>query len=291
MALIVPPTRSLKPTMTIPKVKKPFTLGTTTEELNRQLLNNKEHAGRTAQIQAALGRLNTPAAPITPATPVDPNPIQPLNTTPLATATPQAQSAPSQDTLNTLFPSERIFEPKNYQGSPLYQFQVQEGQKQLAKSLAAKGLTNSGSAIEQELNIPMRAAAADTDRITRLASENADRLQSLQSNEALRQERAGNNQWDRAYSLAQLMAEQSPWQGALSGLNNYASTTEAAGTAQANFLKDFLRATGGGGGGFTPIPVPSGPNFSNITPAQIQGNAASNAGWQGLLTNFLTNLF
>lgn len=247
-----------------------------------------------------------PAAPTTPATTQQAsqqepsNPIQPLNTTAQATATPPTtpQTA-SPGTVETLFPSTRMFEPKNYEGSPLYKFQVQQGEKQLAKSLAARGLTNSGHGIEEELNIPLRAAAQDTDRMTRVASENADRLKSFQDNEALRLERAGNNQWDRAYSLAALMAQQSPWSAALAGLNNTADITNKMGQDQANFLKDYYqRVMGGGGGGGgggssggTPIPLPSGPNFSNITPTEIGGNYSSNSGWLNLLTKGLSSFF
>lgn len=149
-----------------------------------------------------------------------------------------APAAPSADTTNTLFPSTRMFEPQNYQGSPLYQFQVQEGQKQLGKSLAARGLTNSGYGITEEVNIPLRAAAQDTDRMTRVASENADRLQQMQAAEALRREREGNAQWDRNYSLASLLSNQNPFQSAYSGMDTAAGLGQNANTANANFLRD-----------------------------------------------------
>lgn len=225
------------------------------------------------------------------------NPIPQQNFNNIATAAPGVQQQASPGTVETLFPSTRMFEPKNYEGSPLYKFQVDQGQKQLAKSLAAKGLTNSGHAIEQELNIPLQAAAQDTDRMTRVASENADRLKSFQDNEALRLERAGNNQWDRSYSLASLMAQQSPWAGALAGLNNSADITSEAGKSQANFLKDYYKriiASGGGGSGgsaATPLPLPTGPDYSNITPSQIAGDYSSNNGWMNILTKGLSNLF
>jgi len=227
-------------------------------------------------------------------------PSGPINFQPIAGGSPTTPAAPSQDQVNTLFPSTRMFEPQNYEGSPLYQFQVQQGQKQLSKSLAARGLSNSGHAIEQELNIPLRAAAQDTDRMTRIASENAERLKSFQDNEALRQERASNNQWDRAYSVAELMARQSPYQSALDGLNNSADSMLGAGTAEANFLKDYFKkviAQGGGGGGGgggsagTPIPVPTAPNYINTQPTGISGNYSSNNGWLDLLTKGLSSLF
>jgi len=240
--------------------------------------------------QTAVQEAVPPAA--TPA----PN-VTPINTQPLANATPPAQQQPSPGTVDTLFPSTRMFEPKNYEGSPLYKFQVQEGQKQLSKSLAARGLSNSGKAIEDELNIPLRAAAQDTDRMTRIASENADRLKSFQDNEALRQERAGNNQWDRTFSLAELMAQQSPWAGALAGLNNSANLTQDAGNAQANYLKEAYKkiiASGGGGGGgrgggSAPV-IPAGIDLSNIQKAQLQNQINNQNSQTNLWGNVLTQL-
>lgn len=199
---------------------------------------------------------------------------------------------------NTLFPNTRMFEPENYQGSPLYQFQLQQGQKQLARSLAKRGLANSGHGIEEEVNLPLRVAAQDTDRMTRIASENADRLFNIQNNEANRLERQGNEQWNRLYSVADLMAAQSPWQGALGGLDASAGATKDAGAAQANFLKDYYKRIvaaggggGGGGGGAMPVPIPSGPDFGNITPTQIGGEYGSNTGWINLLSKGLSYLF
>lgn len=228
------------------------------------------------------------------------NPTGPINFQPIADGGPTTPGAPSQDQINTLFPSTRMFEPQNYEGSPLYQFQLKEGQKQVAKSLAARGLTGSGYGITQELNVPLRAAAQDTERMTQIASQNADRLKSFQDNEALRQERAGNNQWDRAYSVAELMARQSPYQSAIDGLNNSADSMLGAGSAQANFLKDYFKkviAQGGGGGGGrggssgTPIPVPGAPNYINTQPTGISGNYSSNNGWLDLLTKGLSSFF
>lgn len=205
-----------------------------------------------------------------------------------------------KSTVQTLFPSTRMFEPENYEGSPLYKFQVKQGQDQLAKSLAARGLTDSGFAIEKELEIPLRAAAQDTDRMTRVASENADRLATFQNNEALRLERAGNNQWNRLFDITSLLTQESPWQAALGGLDTFATTFGNKGKAQANFLKNYYQKViptpsgGGGGGGGTPrppIPVPAGPDYSNITPSQIAGDYSSNTNWYNALAKAVSSLF
>lgn len=191
-----------------------------------------------------------------------------------------------------LFPSTRMFEPENYEGSPLYQFQLKEGQKQVARSLAKRGLTNSGHGIEQELDVPMRAAAQDTDRMTRIASENASRLERMQQNEALRQERAGNTQWDRSYSLAQLLAQQSPWDAAIGGLDASAGATQGMGQEQANWLRNYYqKVLGGGGSTAQPIPLPGGPDYSGVDGAAINGQYSSNNGWFDLLQKGLMGIF
>lgn len=253
-------------------------------------LANAKYGTRAAAYANSV-RAKIPKAPTAPAMAT---PTQ-TTSTPEASipATGGAPVVPGQSSAEALFPGTRMFEPQNYEGSPLYKFQVQEGQKQLAKSLAAKGLTGSGKAIEDELNVNLRAAAQDTDRMTRIASENADRLYNMQNNEALRQERAGNSQWDRQFSLAQLMAEQSPWSAALAGLNNTADLTSAQGKEQANYLREAIRraiASGGGGGGVRAT-VPAGPDYSNIDLAGLTGGASSRSGWTNLLTQGLASLF
>lgn len=228
-----------------------------------------------------------PLAPVT--TPPVANPIPAVDNSNIANATPPAASAPNEAITNTLFPTEKIFEPQNYQGSPLYQFQLQEGQKQVQKSLAARGLTNSGYGITQELNVPLRAAAQDTARMTDLASQNANRLQQIQADEAGRLERAGNNQWDRGFSLASLMAAQSPWNAAFSGVNSSADATSAAGKANANFLANYYKKTSAGLRAPPSVPIPSGPNYNNINPAQISGNQSSSNGWLNIGTSLLSS--
>jgi len=269
------------------------------QQLNRvQKLANRGYGTKAAGI-ANKFQTKIPKVGINPIT--EPTPpttaVKPINFSPPGTvsANPGMPNA-GRENANTLFPNTRMFEPQNYEGSPLYKFQVQEGQNQLTRSLAARGLSNSGKAIRDELNIPMMAAAQDTDRMTRVASENADRLQSMQQNEALRLERAGDNQWSRAFSLADLMASQSPWAAGLAGLNNSADLRKGKGDAKANYLRDaYGRVFGGGGGGGgaarAPVPLPAGPNYTNLMPAQIAANGVSNNGWMDILTSGLGGLF
>lgn len=261
--------------------------------LGRITTNQGLKAGQTYANQYRTTKIPKVSPPLTTPTETTPpavNPIPAQNYSNIANAQTPSSIPTDQNSLNTVFPNERMFEPQNYQGSPLYQFQVKAGEDQLAKSLAAKGLTNSGAAIRQELNIPMMAAAQDTDRIQQNANNNANRLQTYQTNEADRLERASNNQWGRYMDIANLMAAQSPWEAAIGGLNNYGNTKDAAGQANAKYLADAYRriiASGGGGKGFVPMPVPSGPDYSNIGLQQIVGNAQSSNAWTNILSQGL----
>lgn len=256
-----------------------------------QNLANSKYGTRAATL-ADQWRTKIPKAQPTPVQNAVPQPTPPTPINP--PVPPQVSAEDQQRTANTLFPTERMFEPQNYEGSPLYQFQVKQGQDQLGKSLASRGLTNSGYGITQEVNIPMQAAAQDTDRMTQVATGNANRLQTMQENEAMRKERAGNEQWNRNYSLAQLMADQSPWNAAISGLGSTADTTTAAGSAYSNYLRDAYQrmiSGGGGGGGFNPTALPGGPDYSNINLAALNGNTNSGNNWLNLGINALSKLF
>jgi hypothetical protein len=275
--------------------------GLNSKQVNKiQNLANNKYGDRAAKLasqwQTRIPKATTPpptGGGVTQGVTNQPGPGNPALATQQPAATP-APAAPSQDVANNLFPSERMFEPKNYQGSPLYQFQVQQGQKQLGRSLAARGLTNSGKGIEEELNIPMMAAAQDTDRMSRVAENNANRLQTMQENEAMRRERAGNTQWDRQFSLAELMARESPWAASLEGLGAYGDNTKAAGSAYADYLRNaFTRAIGGGGGGagFTPTQLPSGPDYSMIDLAGINSKGNSSTNWLNIIGQGLGSFF
>lgn len=270
--------------------------GLNSKQVNKiQNLANNKYGTRAAKL-ADQWRTRIPKVPPPPTgggvTQGPPPATEPVVTPPPAPTAPDPQA--TQEVANNLFPTERMFEPKNYQGSPLYQFQVQQGQKQLGRSLSARGLTNSGKGIEEELNIPLRAAAQDTDRMSRVAENNANRLQTMQENEAMRRERAGNTQWDRQFSLAELMSRESPWNAALEGLGSYGDITGEAGKAYANYLRNaFTRAIGGGrgGAGFTPKPLPGAPDTSYSDFARINNAGTSSNNWLQIIGQGLGSFF
>jgi len=205
-----------------------------------------------------------------------------------AAQTPPQQAAPG--TTQTLFPNARMFEPQNYEGSPLYKFQVSEGQKQLSKSLASRGLTNSGYGITQELDIPMRAAAQDTERMTNLGTANADRLASMQENESNRLENQSNNQWNRMYQAAGLMAQQSPWSAAIGGLNSSADYAAQGGEKQENFLRDYYQRAFAPPAQVAPViaaPV-ARPDFANTGAVGNFGDYSAAQRWAEFIAGLLT---
>lgn len=276
--------------------------GITGNQLQKiQQLANSGYGTKAAQMAKTLqSRIPKTVAPVAPAVAPSAVPAQGqlpnetgdigAGTTTMPPATPPGGDSGTAD---GLFPTAQMFE-KGFAGDPLYDFQVKEGLNQVDKSLAARGLTNSGAGIRAELDVPAQASALAANRMQQLATDNANRLYNVQQNEANRLYNTGNDQWNHALSLAQLMASQSPYDSALAGLNNTASLTKEQSKAQANYLAQaYKKVFGGGGGGAAPvpIPVPGGPDYSNIIPTQIAGNTSSNNGWLNLGTNLLAGLF
>ena len=263
-----------------------------------QQLANSGYGTKATQLAKTLQSRISKVAPTVEQAPVPAGPPQVMpNETgdigPNTAGTPPAAPPTNPDNTNALFPTATMFE-KGFAGDPLYDWQVKQGLEQVDKSLAARGLTNSGAGIKAELQVPQQAAALATDRMQQLATNNADRLYNIQQNEANRLYNQGNDQWNHALSLAQLMAAQSPYDSALAGLNNTASLTQNQAKAQANYLAQaYKKVFGGGGGGAAPVPIPvptGGPDYSNIMPTQIAGNTSSNNGWLNLLTGGLASI-
>jgi hypothetical protein len=61
--------------------------------------------------------------------------------------------------------------PENWQGSPLMQYQIDTGNKELAKQLSSKGLIGSGVEDELRTEITSRAAADETNRLMQMAQD------------------------------------------------------------------------------------------------------------------------
>lgn len=254
------------------------------EAQRRDPANNANRAQLSTAIAAARRAQTPQVAP----------PLQEPAPQPTPSVAPPLQQ-PDPNAGEALFPSARNFTPKDYEGDPLYQFQMKQGQKALASSLAAKGLSNSGRAIEDELDLPLRLAAQNSERMNTNAQKDADRYATLGENEANRLERREDAGWRRAYDWTSLGLDQSPWNQAYSGLGSLGDLNSAEGKAFANYIKGTVGGGGGGsgGGGSTPFvaPPPGQPNYINTNPNQIFGNASSNAGYGKILSDAFASIF
>jgi hypothetical protein len=68
-----------------------------------------------------------------------------------------------------------MYEPENFEGSPLYQFQKQKGMHDLEKLMAARGLTNSGAEIQANSDFLAQLGATEAEKQRQYAQGDLDR--------------------------------------------------------------------------------------------------------------------
>lgn len=195
---------------------------------------------------------------------------------------------------NVLFPSQQAFEPTDYNGSPLYKWQQQEGQTSLNRLLAKRGLLNSGAEIEANNRFQTALGAGEADKARGYAQNEADRYERMSQNEALRRERQGNQASDNAYRWTQLYLNQNPMDYAMKGTDSYANTLGKDASTMANYLSQlYTKAHGSSGGGPGPFipPFPSGPDFSNIDTIGALTKGSGNNNWANGILNSLPGFF
>lgn len=104
------------------------------------------------------------------------------------------------------------YEPKNFEGSPMYQFQKQEGMKDLEKLMAARGLTGSGAEIQANSDFLAQLGATEADKQRQYAQADAERrmagLQNL-ANYDLNNRRFG---WDQTTGVQDRAFDRERWQ-------------------------------------------------------------------------------
>jgi hypothetical protein len=249
------------------------------------------------KIRTARSAAQQPAAPVTPPPPGD-SAGGPPPPTDIAPEQPPVPTEPAQPTDNSaMFPGQRAFEPKNYEGSPLYQFQKNQGMKSLERLYAARGLTGSGAEIAGNEQFLTRLGGEEANRQQGIAQQEADRLERLQQNESLRGERTGNEEWNRIYQLLDLSSRQSPLDQAYSATGQYAGLEQREGTLRGNQRRDqYGRVIGGGGGARQPEPTfrppfPTSPDFTAADLARLTGNNNANGGYANVLANFFGGMF
>ena len=103
----------------------------------------------------------TPAAPATPA-PADTNASSPMTQALLQALTGGMSSI-------------RAYEPQNFEGSPMYQFQKQKGMQDLERLMAARGLTNSGAEIQANSDFLAQLNASEAEKQRQYAQGDMDR--------------------------------------------------------------------------------------------------------------------
>lgn len=208
------------------------------------------------------------------------------------TVQPDVKTMPGEDVARTLFPSVRSFEPKNYEGSPLYQFQRDQGLGALDKTLAARGLTNSGAELELKQKFLTDLGAREAEVARGYAQNEADRYWDMQRTEADRLERRGDRQFDNSFNLAQLALSQNPMQQAYSATNSLADALRQWGSRRGQ-LKGSQIPRGGGGGGtpFSPDLSQFGPDLSSYYAAKAQEQQGQSQSWANTLSNVIGSLF
>lgn len=106
-----------------------------------------------------------------------------------------------QSALANSYSSASMYEPQNFEGSPLYQFQKQKGLRDLERLMSARGLTNSGAEIEANSNFLNELNATEAEKQRQYAEKQADR------NQAALQWMAGYDQADRRMIQEQLNSD------------------------------------------------------------------------------------
>lgn len=220
-----------------------------------------------------------PPAATTPA----PETAQP--TTPPPTTTPPADTAaPAVET--PTFKSVYDFMPKDYTATPMYEFQKQQGSKDLARLMAARGLTNSGAEIEANSKFLNQLGAQEAERAMGTALNDANRYDNQSQYDATQSYNRGNDQWTRMMDLLNYTQRNSPYESGVNANNSIAGLNVDAGKNMAGYFKDaygrVIAGGGGGGGGSLPpfmAPAPSGPDTSMSDMYKIMNSGNSNGGF------------
>lgn len=83
----------------------------------------------------------------------------------------------TEELLSALFPETRGIEPENYENSPMYQWQRDEGMRALERRASAQGLTRSGANDELNRRLVTELGGMESDKARLRAQQEADRAQ------------------------------------------------------------------------------------------------------------------
>jgi len=184
----------------------------------------------------------------------------------------------------TLFGNELQWLPENYQGSPMYQWQKQQGQKELNNLLSARGLVGSGAELETNAQLQAALNASEADRISDLLEAEGGRFQTLLQNAANSSERQGDEGWNRLMGILNFLGTTSPMSSAYGAASQSGSNAISIAQALANL---GLSAASAGG----PEVLPTGENTSGISMLNNLFGNQNNLTTGNLITSMLGTLF
>jgi hypothetical protein len=195
-----------------------------------------------------------PAAPEDPAASIPPNPENP---------------PASDEAMNALYPGLNYQLPENYEGSPMYKWQMERGNKMLDRRLAARGLLGSGAELEAANQLAAQVGAQESDRLRGDMQTEADRYERVSANEANRRTQAGDTQWRRLMDLMDFSTRNSPMDAAYRGLEGFQGLFgDQSKERSGNRANNYQRVTAPGGRAIAPF-LPPGSSSPNYTQADL----------------------
>jgi hypothetical protein len=230
-------------------------------------------------------------------TPTLPAPVaQPPAAAPAPAVEPPVSTpeAPPVDNSAALFPGIRAFEPKNYQGSPLYQMQLDQGTKKLEKIYAARGHSNSGKELEGIGRFVNELGANEAMRAQGVAQQEADRAERMQTRESDRLTGQSRDKWGQITDVLDMMLRQNPMDAATQATRDQAEMVLGQGNTVAGQIKGQTPRVRGGTGAPPPRynpPTPGGPDMSGYNSTQAKVDAQGNINYGDILTNLLGSFF
>lgn len=219
------------------------------------------------------------------------------------------------DAYNNVNNTLSAYEPKFFEGSPMYQFQKQKGMADLEKLMAARGLTGSGAEIQGNSDFLANINATEAEKQRQYAEAERDRRQrgmEFIANYDKSERDALRDQWNRNLDRQQNISEFEAGRGdrrqeaainfltnilGLQSQNDIARMSQGGLNSQTDLSKALMqmignsimsqvpRASGGGGGAPPPPPASNNSGLYDIL-ARYGNNAGNNDFWNGLLRMF-----
>lgn len=213
---------------------------------------------------------------------------------------PPVDSAPAPTTPaveQPTFKSIYDFMPKDYTATPMYQFQKEQGSKDLARLLASRGLTNSGAEIEANSKFLNQLGSQEAERASGIAGTDASRYDNQAQNEAVMGYNKGNDQWTRIMDLLNYSQRNNPYESGVQANDKIAGLKVDSGKNTEGYMKDAYGRviSSGGGGGSGPmapfIPPQQGMDTTMSDLYRLQNGGNSTSGILGGLLKGVAGLF